>query len=62
MVEIDGDIVGVDPLTKKDKKKILFAGKDKKKKKKKAKSDSEEEDGGKDTHSGDARKEGIAPD
>lgn len=43
VVEIDGDIVGVDPLTKKDKKKILFAGKDKKKKKKKNKSDSEDE-------------------
>lgn len=44
VVEIDGDIVGVDPLTKKDKKKILFAGKDKKKKKKKTKSDSDDDE------------------
>lgn len=43
VVVIDDEIVGVDPLTKKDKKKILFAGKDKKKKKKKNKSDSDEE-------------------
>jgi hypothetical protein len=44
VIEIDDGIVGVDPLTKKDKKKILFAGKEKKKKKKKSKSDSEEEE------------------
>jgi hypothetical protein len=44
VIEIDDGIVGVDPLTKKDKKKILFAGKEKKKKKKKNKSDSESEE------------------